>query len=168
MGAPAGLYEITIDGYVSHDDHALCTVYRYTTEVNGEKVQATLTYPGTPKRQFYGFPRLRKGKTYILITGDENVAKGKQVKLPYYLFYVQSIDGTDYAYPLVCDTSMVSLTTLGACENFRYVDESQVYDTWYDGDVCDYLGISGRTNPEWSYKISVEALRNHYIFLLRR
>lgn len=169
LGSSAKLYEISITEYQTKDDRSRSSRYGFTSIIEGMSIEAYIDYPGTPQRQYYGFPRLSSGEKYILITSQELSSK-KTISLVsgYYLFLIQNIDGVEYAYPCVYDTSMIPLSIISDSENFKYVSESQIYDSWYDADVCDYLKKYSHSNPEFSYKLLADDLRQKYHLLLRR
>lgn len=166
--ASSKLYEIKITEYISHDDIKRSTTYNFSyVNSSGTKEYSLLEYPGTPQLQYYGFPRLRSGKTYILITSMEPL-NNKTIKLSYgyNLFYLQTIDSTTYAYPYIYDSSMIPLSVISENIPFKYKSESTIYDSWSDADVCDWLDKYNHKNPEYQYKLLADDLIDKYRRLL--
>lgn len=169
LNSSSKLYEITIEDFLSSDKVSRSSIYSFSCVIDGKHLKASLEYPGTPKRQYYGFPRLSHNEKYILITSQE-ISSAKNITLAsaYYLFLIQVIDGIEYAYPCIYDASMIPLSIISSSKDFKYIRESRIYDSHNDADVCDYLKKHSQTNPEWSYKLLADDLRNHYHLLLKR
>ena len=148
---------VTVKGMVSTDASAKRTVYAYSSE-RGDGV---FLYPGTPKGQIYGYPRLREGERLFLI-GNMN-----QTAVFVWIFRVRSVGGTDYAYPLLYDEEMIPLSTLGDSLPFEGDRERSVYDPWHDEDVFKYLKKYRKTAPAYPYKTTLENLTKNYRKLTR-
>ena len=165
LSSSSKLYDITIDRYIGSDNVKRESYYSFTCTVDGNKIESTLSYPGTPNRQYVGFPRLTRGERYILICGD-SLTSGRAVD-SYYLFYLQEVDGVEYAYPIYYDQSMIPLSVI--CDNvqFKYISESRIYDEWHDEDVYDWFEVRSMEIPEFTYKLPANELRENYRLLTR-
>lgn len=158
----AELYSVENVDYVSHDDRKCHTVYRLTlANTDGTAYQAEIEYPGTPKRQYYRYPRLRDSMKLVILTYPENVEAGK-LHDAYWLFLLQEIDGETYAYPLLFDPEIAPYSLLGERVEFSYQEESLIYDPWYDADV-----LKKCVNPEFAYKLKYSDLKKNYPKILR-
>jgi len=148
--------------YVSHDDGERQTVYCFTmTSDDGTTYTAEADYPGTPKRQYYRYPRLRDSMELVILTDPEKAARGKLYDA-YWLFVLQEIDGETYAYPLLFDPEITPYALLGDQAEFAYQEESLIYDPWYDADV-----LKKCVNPEFAYKVKYSDLEKNYPKILR-
>lgn len=157
LGNGSKLLSVDDVEYVSHDDRKRHTVYRFTmTDTDGTPYQAEAYYPGTPKRQYYRYPRLRDSMKLVILTDPEEAAKGN-LRDAYWLFILQEIDGETYAYPLLMDDEMTPYTLLGERVDFKYQEESLIYDPWYDADV-----LKKCVNPEYAYKVRYNDLQKNY------
>lgn len=158
------LYEIEICGYESHSEKSRSTDYIIEFDENNITYKAIIEYPGTPQKQYYSFPRLTKGEKYILITDRDLRTPNSRLRKSegWYLFLLQEIDSIEYAYPCIIDLSMVSLSVISENIPFKYVYESQIYDSWDDADVCALFERTGQKNPEFQYKLRADDLRNNY------
>lgn len=158
----AELYSVENVKYVSRDDRKYHTVYRLTiANTDGTTYQAEIEYPGTPKRQYYRYPRLRDSMELVILTYPENVEAGK-LHDAYWLFLLQEIDGETYAYPLLFDPEIAPYSLLGERVEFAYQEESLIYDPWYDADV-----LKKCVNPEFAYKLKYSDLKKNYPKILR-
>ena len=162
LGKGCQLLSVQDVAYVSHDDGKRRTVYRFTlTDTDGTTYEAEAYYPGTPKRQYYRYPRLRDSMKLVILTQPENAAEGKLYDA-YWLFVLQVIDGETYAYPLLFDPEITPYTLLGDRVEFAYQEESVIYDPWYDADV-----LKKCVNPEFAYKVRYSDLQKNYPKILR-
>ena len=72
LGKGCQLYTVDNVEYVSHDDGERQTVYCFTiTADDGTAYTAEAEYPGTPKRQYYRYPRLRDTMELVILTDPE-------------------------------------------------------------------------------------------------
>lgn len=149
---------VTVKTAVKTDPSSKRTVYAYSSE-RGDGV---FLYPGTPKGQIYGYPRLREGERLFLLGSADQTAHFS------WLFRVRTVDGTDYAYPLLYDEEMIPLSVLGESLLFTDDAERSIYDPWYDEDVFKYLAKTGRAAPAYRYKTTLENLLKNYQKLTRR
>ena len=162
LGRGAELFTVNNAEYVSHDNAERHTVYRFTmTDAGGTTYEAVAYYPGTPKRQYCRYPRLRDSMELVVLTNPENAANGA-LRDAYWLFVLQKIDGETYAYPLVFDPEITPYTLLGERVEFAYQEESVIYDPWYDADV-----LKKCENPEFAYKVRYSDLEKNYPKILR-
>jgi len=166
LSAGAKLYDIT--DIVFYESDTLRQESRYCITVSGTEsagMTAYLTYPGTPSRQYYGYPRLRDSMRLMIIADPEDLSDG-ELGTGYILFRIQEIDGEEYAYPLYMSDSLRFCSVLGDRIPFRYTDESQIYDTWYDADVLAHCQKIGWKNPEYVYKLKLSDLLENYTKIL--
>ena len=162
LGRGAKLFSVNDVEYVSCNDAERNTVYRFTiTDDDGTTYQAEACYPGTPKRQYYRYPRLRDSMELLILTNPEDAAGG-ELRNEYWLFLLQEIGGETYAYPLLFDPEITSYTLLGERVEFAYVEESLIYDPWYDADV-----LKKCANTEFAYKVRYSDLQKNYRKILR-
>lgn len=162
LGKGCQLLSVQDVEYVSHDDGKRHTVYRFTmTNTDGTTYKAEAYYPGTPKRQYYRYPRLRDTMELVILTDPEKAAEGKLYDA-YWLFVLQEIDGENYAYPLLFDPEITPYALLGDRVEFAYQEESLIYDPWYDSDV-----LKKCVNPEFAYKVRYSDLQKNYPKILR-
>ena len=162
LGKGCQLYTVDNVEYVSCDDGERQTVYRFTiTSDDGTASTAEAYYPGTPKRQYYRYPRLRDSMELVILTDPENVVMGKLYE-SYWLFVLQEINGETYAYPLLFDPEITPYTLLGERVEFAYQEESLIYDPWHDADV-----LKKYVNPEYAYKVKYSDLEKNYPKILR-
>lgn len=143
---------VTVKSAVKTDPSSKRTEYAYSSE-RGDGV---FLYPGTPKGQIYGYPRLREGERLFLLCSADQTAHFS------WLFRVRTVDGTDYAYPLLYDEEMIPLSVLGESLPFTGNAERSIYDPWYDEDVFKYLAKTGRAAPAYKYKTTLENLLANY------
>ena len=162
LGKGNSLFTVEDVEYVSHDDVERRTVYRFTiADTDGTTYKAEAYYPGTPKLQYYRYPRLRDSMALVILTDPEDAARGK-LRDEYWLFLLQEIDGETYAYPLLFDPELTPYSLLGERAEFRYQEESLIYDPWYDADVLKLCG-----NAEYAYKVRYSDLQKNYPKILR-
>ena len=162
LGKGCRLYTVDNVEYVSHDDGERQTTYRFTiTADDGTAYTAEADYPGTPKRQYYRYPRLRDSMELVILTDPEKAARGNLYDA-YWLFVLQEIDGEIYAYPLLFDPEITPYKLLGDRVEFAYQEESLIYDPWYDADV-----LKKCVNPEYAYKVKYSELQKNYPKILR-
>ena len=141
---------VTVEGIRETDVSAKRrTLYAFTSE----RGSGSFWYPGTPKGQVYGYPRLRAGERLVMI-GDGAEEDQRSVCL----FKIAETDGVEYVYPLLYDGEIIPLTVLGESLEFEDDLERSIYDPWYDEDVFRYLAKIGRAAPAYKYKTTLENL----------
>jgi len=162
LGKGCRLYTVDNVEYVSHDDGKRRTTYHFTmTADDGTIYTAEAEYPGTPKRQYYRYPRLRDSMELVILANPGEAASS-ELRNEYWLFLLQEIDGKTYAYPLLFDPEITPYTLLGDRVEFAYQEESLIYDPWYDADV-----LKKCVNPEFAYKVKYSDLEKNYPKILR-
>ncbi|MBR5680840.1 MAG: hypothetical protein IKX19_09325 [Clostridia bacterium] len=141
---------VTVEGVRETDVSAKRrTLYAFTSE----RGSGSFWYPGTPKGQVYGYPRLRAGERLVMI-GDGAEEDQRSV----WLFKIVETDGVEYVYPLLYDGEIIPLTALGESLEFEDDLERSIYDPWYDEDVFRYLAKIGRAAPAYKYNTTLENL----------
>lgn len=146
LGDGAKAVPVTVSGIRETDTVGKRTLYAYTS-VEGD---GSFWYPGTPKGQVYGYPRLRKGERLVMIAD----AVGEKQR-SFWLFRIREIEGEEFVYPLLYDDSIIPLTVLGESLPFTSDAERSIYDPWYDKDVFRNLAKTGRTAPAYRYKTTL-------------
>ena len=146
LGDGAKVVPVTVSGIRETDTVGKRTLYAYTSD-EGE---GSFWYPGTPKGQVYGYPRLRKGERLVMIVD----AVGEKQR-SFWLFRIREIEGEEFVYPLLYDDSIIPLTVLGESLPFTSDTERSIYDPWYDEDVFRNLAKTGRTAPAYRYKTTL-------------
>ena len=141
---------VTVEGIRETDVSAK---RRTLSAFTSERGSGSFWYPGTPKGQVYGYPRLRAGERLVMI-GDGAEEDQRSVCL----FKIAKTDGVEYVYPLLCDGEIIPLTVLGESLEFEDDLERSIYDPWYDEDVFRYLAKIGRAAPAYKYKTTLENL----------
>ncbi len=138
---------VTVEGIRETDVSAKRrTLYAFTSE----RGSGSFWYPGTPKGQVYGYPRLRAGERLVMI-GD---GVGEEQR-SFWLFRIREIEGEEFVYPLLYDDSIIPLTVLGESLPFTSDSERSIYNPWYDEDVFKNLAKTGRTAPAYRYKTTL-------------
>ncbi|MBO7403840.1 MAG: hypothetical protein J6V24_02660 [Clostridia bacterium] len=148
-GEGAEAFVLTVEGVREIDTVQRKTLYAFTSECGG----GSFWYPGTPKGQICGVPRLRRGERLVMIGGE---AGERQQSV--WFFKIAEFDGVEYVYPLLYDEEIIPLSVLGESLSFRDDDERRIYDPWYDEDVYKYLAKIGRAAPAYKYKTTLENL----------
>jgi len=146
LGDGARAVPVTVSGIRETDTVGKRTLYAYTS-AEGD---GSFWYPGTPKGQVYGYPRLQRGERLVMIAD----AVGEKQR-SFWLFRIREIEGEEFVYPLLYDDSIIPLTVLGESLPFISDEERSIYDPWYDEDVFKNLAKTGRTAPAYSYKTTL-------------
>lgn len=146
LGDGAKAVPVTVSGIRETDTVGKRTLYAYTS-AEGD---GSFWYPGTPKGQVYGYPRLRKGERLVMIAD----AVGEEQR-SFWLFRIREIEGEEFVYPLLYDDSIIPLTVLGESLPFTSDSERSIYNPWYDEDVFKNLAKTGRTAPAYRYKTTL-------------
>ena len=151
LGEGAQAVVVTVEGIRETDRAGRETLYAFTSEAG----DGSFWYPGTPKGQVYGYPRLRRGERLVLIAGE--IGEGMKAGC-FWLFRIGTADGEETVYPLFYDDAIIPLTALGDSLSFADEAERSIYDPWYDEDVFKYLAKTGRTAPAYKYKTTLDNL----------
>ena len=146
LGEGTAAVVVTIEGLRETDDRNRRSLYAYSSK-NG---RGSFWYPGTPKGQIKGYPRLRRGERLVLVS-----AEAGERQQDFWLFRIGEADGTEYVYPLYYDDEIIPLTVLGESLPFRDDDERRIYDLWYDEDVYKWLAKTGHSAPVFRYKTTL-------------
>ena len=164
LGEGAEIYEIADVDFLRADSVRRRSEYRFVLkDENGVTAEVTAYYPGTPKRQYYGLPRLRASMDLLVIADPDDRAHGS-LDEGYWLFVQQTIDGEDYVYPLLYDDALCPYSSFGERIPFSYREESRIYHPWYDADVLKKYEKCG--NCEYAYKVRYSDFISNYTKIL--